>query len=173
MRRLAVPLVLGSLGVMPAAAQQPAAAPADVASLESIVAALYATISGPAGARDWGRFRSLFVAGARLMPTARPEGGPWAPRILTVDGYIERTEGYFAENPFYEREAARVVERYGAIAHVFSTYESRTAPDAAPFVRGINSIQLFFDGTRWWVVSVLWDDERGAGPIPDRYQPRP
>ncbi len=91
------------------------------------------------------------------------------PRVLNVDGYIERTQGYFAQNPFYERELARVVERYGAIAHVFSTYESRTAPDAAPFVRGINSIQLFFDRWRWWVVTVLWDDERGSGPIPERY----
>ena len=156
-----------TVACLSSAAAQP---PADAASVEAIVSALYATISGPAGERDWGRFRGLFAEGARLIPTARPESGPWVPRVLTVDGYIQRTQGYFAQTPFYEREAARVVERYGAIAHVFSTYESRTAPDADPFVRGINSIQLFFDGTRWWVVSVLWDDERGAGSITDRYR---
>src|SRR5688572_18845337 len=44
----------------PAAAPIPAANPADVASIDAIVAALYDVISGPAGKkRDWDRMRSL------------------------------------------------------------------------------------------------------------------
>ena len=54
----------------------PAANPADVASLDSIIAALYDVISGPAGKkRDWDRMRSLFAPGARMIPTGpRPTG---------------------------------------------------------------------------------------------------
>ena len=36
-------------------------------------------------------------------------------------------------------------------------------------MRGINSIQLFYDGTRWWVLSVFWDNERPDQPIPEQY----
>ncbi len=54
----------------------PAANPADVASVDSIIAAVYDVISGPAGKkRDWDRMKSLFLPGARLIPTgARPTG---------------------------------------------------------------------------------------------------
>ena len=56
--------------------------------------------------------------------------------------------------------------------HAFSTYEARRTPDdAEPFMRGINSIQLFHDGTRWWVVTVFWDAERPGNPIPAEYLP--
>ena len=54
--------------------------------------------------------------------------------------------------------------------HVFSTYESRHhANDSQPFVRGINSFQLFNDGTRWYVVTILWWGETPETPIPARY----
>ena len=75
-------------------------------------------------------------------------------------------------NGFFEREIASRVEQYGRVVHVFSTYESRHAPeDPEPFMRGINSFQLWNDGTRWWVVSILWEGERAANPIPARYLP--
>jgi hypothetical protein len=170
MRRII--LVLLALVVLagPASAQQPAPAsarPSDVATIEAILAAVYDAISGPAGApRDWDRFRSLFVPEARLIPIGR------APRSLTVDGWIEGADAYFRENPFYEGEIARVVETYGHLAHVFSTYVSRRAPAAEPFDRGINSFQLYHDGTRWWVMTIMWDNEANAGPIPERYLPK-
>ena len=146
-----------------------AAKPEDVASIESVVKALYAVISGPAGTRDWDRFRSLFIADARLMPTGMAPDGSARFRSLTPEGYIERTAPLFAKEGFYESEKARRVERFGNIAHVFSTYEARRAPDAQPFMRGLNSIQLFNDGKRWWIVSVLWDPERPDNPIPEQY----
>jgi hypothetical protein len=114
--------------------------------------------------------RSLFVAGARLIPTGpRPTGG-YGSRVLTVDEYIERASGFFAKEGFYEREAARQTEQFGQIVHVFSTYESRHAPDdAKPFQRGINSIQLMNDGKRWWVVTIFWQGEDEKNPLPDKY----
>jgi len=49
---------------------------------------------------------------------------------------------------------------------VFSSYESRRSPAAKPFQRGINSIQLLNNGKRWWVLSILWDEERAGNPLP-------
>jgi hypothetical protein len=147
----------------------PAAKPEDVASIDAIVTALYSVISGPAGPRDWDRFRSLFVPGAILVPTVKAPDGSMRHRVLTPEGYIERTSQVFAKEPFYETEKAKRTEQFGSIAHVFSTYESRRAPQAAPFQRGINSIELFNDGKRWWVLAILWDSERPDNPIPEKY----
>jgi hypothetical protein len=145
--------------------------PADVNSIDAIIAAVYDVISGPAGKkRDWDRMRSLFVPGARLIPTGpHPAGGYGAP-VLTVDEYIERASGFFEKEGFFEREVARRTEEFGQIAHVFSTYESRHAPhDVKPFQRGINSIQLMNDGKRWWVVTIFWQGEDEKHPLPEKY----
>ena len=155
-------------------AAERSANPADVESIDAIIAAAYDVISGPAGQkRDWDRERSLFYPGARLIPTATVPGKPdvdLAPLVLDVEGYIARVEPLFAKNGFYEKEIARRVEQFGQIAHVWSTYESRHGPsDAEPFMRGINSIQLFNDGKRWWILSIYWQHESGQHPLPKKY----
>ena len=149
--------------------------PADVSSIDAIINAAYDVISGPAGQkRDFDRERSLFIPGARLIPTAAKPGETGenknAPQILDVEGYIARVEPYFAENGFYEKEIARRTEQFGQIAHVWSTYESRhKEDDPEPFMRGINSVQLFHDGTRWWIVTIYWQHESVDDPIPGKY----
>ncbi len=157
-----------------ATTQVPAAAPAnpdDVKSVDAIVHALYDVISGPAGQpRDWDRFRSLFYDGARLIPTGRrPTDDKTGARVLTVEDYVKSGGPYFEKNPFFESQISARREQFGNIAHVFSTYESRHAKAEAPFQRGINSIQLFHDGTRWWVMTVMWDAETPQKPIPHEY----
>src|SRR5438034_7307536 len=148
--------------------------PADVATIDSIITAAYDGISGPAGKkRDWDRERSLYMPGARLIPTAMEAGTggvDLAPHILDIEGYIARVEPFFEKSGFYEREIARRTEQFGQIAHVWSTYESchnETAPE--PFMRGINSIQLFYDDRRWWIVTVYWQHESRESPIPKTY----
>jgi hypothetical protein len=148
--------------------------PADVSSIDAIINAAYDGISGPAGKkRDWDRERSLFLPGARLIPTAMEAGqndGGLAPHFLDVDEYIARVEPYFQENGFYEKEVARRTEEVGQIAHVWSTYESRHSEnDPEPFMRGINSIQLFHDGARWWIVNIYWQHESAGSQIPAKY----
>jgi hypothetical protein len=143
----------------------------DVASIDAIIATVYEVISGPAGERDWDRFRSLFAPGGRLIPTRANEEGGAEARVGSVEDYIEGSGAYFKENAFYESEIARVTETFGNIAHAFSTYESRRAPGEAPFTRGINSFQLLKDGDRWWVVTIFWDGERRGNPIPAKYLP--
>ena len=152
-------------------ATAPAANPADVGSIDAIIAAVYDVISGPAGKkRDWDRMRSLFMPGARLIPTGpRPSGG-YGSRALTVEDYVTRGTPLFEKEGFFETELARRTETFGQIAHVFSTYESRHAPtEAKPFQRGINSIQLMNDGKRWWIVTIFWQGEDEKNPLPEKY----
>jgi hypothetical protein len=162
-------------GRTPTASPQAAAArPSDVESLDAIIGSLYDVISGPAKApRDWDRFRSLFAPGARLMPINRRPGIPAEARVLSPDDYVERTSKVFEQTGFFEAEVARRVETFAGLTHVWSTYESRrAADDQTPFARGINSIQLLNDGTRWWIVTVFWESERPDQPIPQMYLPR-
>jgi hypothetical protein len=113
----------------------------------------------------------LYYPGARLIPTAKPgTNDGLAPQILDVEGFIARVEPYFAEHGFFEKEIARRTEQFGRIAQVWSTYESRHhADDPEPFMRGINSIQLFHDGNRWWIVNIYWQQESAEDPIPKKY----
>lgn len=154
----------------PAAGSAPAAArPADVASRDAIVAALYDSISGAAGERDWDRFRALFIPEAQLIASFKKKDGTLGYRAMSVQGYVDGAEKYFKEHGFYEREISRKLETFGTITHIFSTYESRETADGKPFERGINSIQLWNDGTRWWVIDVYWTGETPDTPIPERY----
>jgi hypothetical protein len=155
---------------VPAAPATPGANPADAATIDSTIAALYDVISGPAGTRNWDRFRSLFIPGARLIPTGPRPTGEVGSRVLTVEDYVQRAGAAFEKQGFYEREASHRLERFGNIAHIFSTYESRHAKDdAKPFQRGINSIQLMNDGKRWWVVTIFWQGEDEKNPLPAEY----
>src|SRR5690606_22827601 len=182
-------MLLAALAAAPAFAQQsapaapaappaqpvnfnvPAAADADVASIDAIVAALYDVISGPVGqARDWDRMRSLFVPTGRLMPVGvRPDGSAGM-RFLEPNDYIATSGPLLVERGFTEKELARRTERFGNIAHVFSTYEGTVAA-GGPAMRGINTIQLMHDGKRWWIVSLMWQAENEALKLPAEYLP--
>ena len=146
--------------------------PKDVASIDSIMKAVYDVISGDAGkVRNWDRFRSLFHKDARLIPSGtNPQTGVTAARVLTPEDYITRSGPMLEKNGFHEREVARHVDQYGNIAQVFSTYASfHKSDDKDPFMRGINSFQLFNDGKRWWVVTIYWQAETKEVPIPAQY----
>ncbi len=160
MRRVALFLILASVS--------PLARAADGDSTETIVRAVYDAISGPAGTRDWARFRGLFADGARLIPMrVTPEGA--AARVMSPDDYAKSAGASFEKTAFYESEVSRKVETFGNMAHVFSTYESRRAPGEKAFARGINSFQLVKDGRSWKVMTILWDAEREGNPIPEKY----
>ena len=152
--------------------QPPAAKPADVASVEAILNAVYDIISGPAGkARDWDRFRSLMRPDARMAATRQRPDGTVVTRAFSVEEFIAGSTKALAEQPFYERGVANHVDRFAHIAQVFSTYESRRAPEAKPFVRGINSFELLNDGTRWWILTISWEEESPVNPLPKEFEP--
>lgn len=157
--------------VAPAAAKAQGADPADVESIDAIITAVYDVISGDAGeVRDWDRWNTLFLDEAMLSPTGPTQDGRWGRAIIPARDYPERVGATLERNGFVEAEVGRVTERFGNIAHAFSTYVSyRSRTDTEPFQRGINSFQLLHDGTRWWVVSVYWQAETEEHPIPPKY----
>ncbi|HEY4678368.1 MAG TPA: hypothetical protein VIJ01_14470 [Candidatus Angelobacter sp.] len=145
------------------------ARPGEVDSIDHIIAAVYEVISGPAGPRDWDHFRSFFCPGARLVPTRRDDKGVVTARVSTPDEYAARAQDFFSKEGFFENSVSNRVEQWDHIAHVWSTYESRHAKGEKPFARGINSFQLFNDGTRWWVLTIYWESEDPSHPIPEKY----
>ena len=151
----------------------PAAKPTDVATPDAIIDAVYASISGPAGQpRDWARFRSLLIPGARLIPSSRRTPGATTPVVWSAEEYIAAAGPGLERQGFFEREIHRTTDAFGAVLHAFSTYDSMRTPDGQPFARGINSFQLYSDGTRWWIVTIFWDAETADKPIPPKYLSR-
>ena len=145
-----------------------------VRDIDSLIRTLYETICGPAGQeRQWDRMRRLFFPKAHMVRTSVGDDGTPQALVMDVETYIATTSPYFQGEGFFEWEVARRIDRFGNIAHVFSTYEARHDPnDAQPFSCGINSIQLFYDGQRWWIMNMLWDNEREDNPLPEKYLAR-
>lgn len=143
----------------------------DVESIDAIISSLYNVISGPAGEkRNWDRMRTLFIAEGKLMATGKRQDGSMGKRVMTVEDYIATSGPFLEKDGFFEREIGRKTEQFGSVVHVFSTYDSkRKLEEEKPFMRGINSIQLWNDGKRWWIVSVFWQAETQDNPIPAKY----
>jgi hypothetical protein len=174
MKRIGLLCVLAGMILAPslwgqATAAAPAAACLPTTTLDELVKALDAAVSGPAD-QDRTCFRALLMPDARLIPLVKAADGSFSPRILTVDGWIElvRKRGSAI---FYERQVKVSSEVYGHLAHLWSTYETRPTPDGKFDVRGINSIQAVNDGTRWKIQEVLWEAETPSEQIPARYLP--
>lgn len=151
------------------AAKVPAAKAEDVNSIDSIMRAVYEAISGPQGTRDWNRFRSIFLPQARFTEVHKMPDGSFSVISWSVDEFVRDATEVFSKESFYENGIVNDPQRYGQMAQVFSSYESRHAPGEKPFSRGINSMQLLNDGTRWWVVSIAWDSERPDNPLPAKF----
>jgi hypothetical protein len=154
------------------AAKVPAPKPGDVRTIDGILRGIYDVISGPAGSRDWGRFRSMFLPQARFTQVDRGPDGVPVVISWSVDEFVRDAGDVFAKEGFYENGIVNRPESFGKVTQVFSSYESRRSPGAKPFQRGINSIQLLNDGKRWWVISILWDFERPDNPLPARFAAR-
>lgn len=143
----------------------------DVASPDAIIKALYETICGPAGKRNWQRLRSLFLPGVHMIPIGKRVHGGGDLRVMTVDEWIEDVSPYFNENDFWEKEVMRHADRFGNLIQAFSTYEARERPDGPAIARGINSIQLVFHEKRWWIANMVWDNETRENPLPEEFTP--
>ncbi len=145
-----------------------------VQTIDSTLETLYGVISGEKGeARNWELFTYLFKPEAKLIPSGKNKEGVYGVRYMTPSDYVNSSGDYLVENGFFEKEISRSVQTFGNITQVFSTYESfRSEKDKVPFMRGINSIQLLFDGNRWWVVNIYWMQESEENPIPQEYLPK-
>jgi hypothetical protein len=138
----------------------------DEFQIEATVLAMYNVISGPAGRHDWDRFKELFAPGARLIDT-RIKDGVLTTTVRTPDEFATASQVYLADHGFFEHPVATRTVRFRDMAHVWSTYESRHASaDEQPFARGINSIQLVRSGEQWRILTIQWEEEDAAHPLP-------
>jgi len=144
----------------------------DVSTIDGIIKAFYEVISGPAGQpRQWARDRTLYIPDIRFVAMSQDKYGQPVAQIASHQQFVDYADPVLVKEGFYESEIHRMTERFGNIAHVFSTYESRQKADGPAIARGINSIELFWDGKRWWIASNIWDDERPDNPVPAEYLP--
>ncbi len=144
----------------------------DVSTIDGVMKAFYEVISGPKGqARQWSRDRTLYIPDIRFVAMAEDKAGKPVAQIATHQQFVDYADPVMLKEGFFESEIYRVTQRFGNIAHVFSTYESRLTKDGPVIARGINSVELFWDGKRWWIASNIWDDERADNPLPKEYLP--
>jgi hypothetical protein len=170
MSRLAVLLALAAaVSVVQGQAAAPAAPAAAVscpptATLDQLIAALDAAISGPAN-KDRACFRQVLLPNVRLIPVNPTTG---VMRVLSVDDWITAVAKN-GDEPVTEHQIKHQSETFGHVAHLWSTYETTLA--GKPVARGINSIQAEFDGQNWHIVEVLWQAESPDNKIPAQYLP--
>ena len=146
--------------------------PEDVATVDGMLRAFYDVISGPAGqSRQWARDRTLYIPDVHFVSLSTDSAGRVRAEVVTHQMFVDRSDAALVRRGFFETEIHRTTARFGNVVHVFSTYEMRERADGPVFGRGINSIELFWDGTRWWIAAAQWDDERADNPIPKEYLP--
>ncbi|HEY1903692.1 MAG TPA: hypothetical protein VGG56_14760 [Terracidiphilus sp.] len=175
MRNLSVCLALAASLLVPALrAQTPdatatmAACPS-TATLDQLISAIDAAVSGPAD-KDRACFRALFLPDARLIPIRIAADGTAAPLILNVDGWIAAVSKR-GSMVLTERQIKVRTESWAHIAHLWSTYTTSIGTDDKPADRGINSIQAVFDGKQWHIIEITWQAEKPDDPVPAKYLP--
>ena len=139
----------------------------DVSSIDDIMKAFYEVISGPAGeARQWSRDRTLYVPGVRFVSMGVNVKGEPVAHVVDHQQFVDSTDTDLTAKGFFEWEIHRETKRFGNIAHIFSAYESRITKGGPVIARGVNSVELFWDGKRWWIAGAIWDEERKDNPLP-------
>ncbi len=139
----------------------------EFATIDRLMTALYSSISGPPGGQYFELSRRLYHPDVRLVRTRLDEAGRPVAFSFSADTYEANARALLAGTPFYEVETERRTVRFGNVAQVFSAYEARTAPEGGePIKRGMNCAHLFNDGARWWLMHLIWDDEREGVKVP-------
>jgi hypothetical protein len=139
----------------------------EFATIDELMTALYSSISGPPGGQDFELSKRLYHPDVRLVRTRLGEDGRPVALSFSADEYEANARALLAGMPFYEVETERRTVRFGNVAQVFSAYEARTAPAGGELIkRGMNCAHLFNDGERWWLMHLIWDDEREGVTVP-------
>jgi hypothetical protein len=137
---------------------------------EGLIRALYDMVSFDAGPEpDWEMFRDVFLEDAIIVFSPR---GSRPMRPMSVDGFIKDWQEFFrdaelTDKGFYETIAALEVTEFGGLAHAFVIFEPRIGKEPpARQIRGLDSVELAWDGERWWVAAITTDFESADQTIP-------
>ncbi len=150
------------------------------ATIDEILNTLYDCISGPPGGQDWERDREIYHPRCVMVRTRIEDGKPVA-YPFSFDEFVEATKPILEGVSFYEIEIGRKVEIFGQVAHVYSAYEAREAPEHPEIqFRGVNMTHLWNDGMgddgkpngRWWIMGMIWDNEREGLELPAEWLAR-
>jgi hypothetical protein len=150
-----------------ALAQAPGPGCRSASEPEGIPAALDAAISGPAD-KDRACMKALLAPEARLIfASGGPDGAP-AYRLESLDQWTARTRTR-GHALLEERQLKVRIERYGAIAHLWSSYALLS--DGKQVARGVNSIEAIGDAGGWRITTLMVQAESAATPLPRDYLP--
>ena len=149
------------------------ALPDDVSTIDGIIKAYYEVISGPAEQpRQWGRDSTLYMFNVRFVIIQEDATGAATARSMTHQEFIDESDASLRGKAFYEHEIHRITHRAGNIVHVLSTAEHTSAPDGPVQGRSVDSLELFWDGKRWWIAGVtIWDINSNKHPLPPEFLP--
>ena len=142
----------------------------EVGTLDGIIKAYYDVVTVKKGEKvSYTRDSLLHVANAIVGITRKGRDGKMKLQMISLKKFHEESDASLEKDGFFEKELSRKVEKFGSIYQVWSTYETKNSADGPLLERGINSIQLFFDGTRFWILSWVAEDESKEQPIPEKY----
>jgi len=169
MRRLTLfAAALAIMSAIPLTAQSAPSCPA-TPTLPDLIKAVDDAVSGP-GNKDRTCMRQIFMPDARLIPVGKGKDGNWVPHVLTLDDWIWAVAKR-GDKVFYEKQVKYSADEYGHIAHLWSTYEVRDTPEGKATIKGINSMQAIYDGTKWKLIEILWQAETPDAPLPAKFLP--
>ena len=143
----------------------------DTKSVQNILDAYYDCISGPIGEkRDFNRFKNLFHPSVKFTFSYWNKEETKASVMVfnNAEDFIKKLD-YLDKKGFYEYEISNKIDEFSAITQVFSTYTYRVEDKSTEPKTGITSYQLFYDGERYWIMSMLWNIESKSYKIPKKY----
>lgn len=142
----------------------------DVGTLDGIIKAYYQNTTVIKGqSPSYERDSLLHFPGALVGGVSVSKEGKTIMNTMTVKKFHELYDAEMKKTGYEEHEISRKVQRFGTIYHVWSTYETRHIPGGPLLGRGIDSIELCYDGIRFWILGWFYDDERKGNPMPDKY----
>jgi len=148
-------------------AQTPDAGCALPSDPKGIPAAIDAAITGPAD-KDRVCMKALLIPEARLMFASLGADGAPTYTLQTLDEWIARVKAR-GHVVLQEKQLKFQIERYGDIAHVWSSYALYS--DGKQAARGINSIQAIKEAGGWRVTGIMVQAESAITPLPRKYLP--
>jgi hypothetical protein len=142
----------------------------NVSTLDGIMKAYYDVVTIKKGEKiSYERDSLLHIAGALAGNVIVDKDNRMTLSYNTLKDWHKKSDPFVEKTGFYETEIGRKVEKFGGIYHVWSTYESRYEAAGKIIDRGINSIELYFDGSRFWIITWVFDSERTGNPLPAEY----
>ena len=145
----------------------------DVSTIDGIVKAYYEVVSGPADQpRQWDRDATLYIPNVRFIIIRQEEAGKTTAQSMTHQEFVDASDSSLKGKAFYEHEVHRITHRAGNVAHLLSTSEHASSSTGPVEGRSVDSLELFWDGTRWWITNVsIWDVESSRHPLPAEFLP--